>query len=78
MVFVSSFRTKAVLLAVTLACLLAALLGISLSVGAHGGSRLRGFSMAIGVLVLYIVIGHLFVVLGRNGLLPAPGKKSKR
>lgn len=56
----------------SLACLLAALLGISLSVGPHGGSRLRGFSMAIGVLVLYIVVGHLFVVLGRNGLLPAP------
>jgi len=56
----------------SLASLLAALLGLGLSVGVHGGSRLRGFSMAIGVLAAYIVIGHLFVVLGRNGLLPAP------
>lgn len=52
-------------------CLGAALVGIALSLGAHRGSRMLGFGIALGVLVLYYFAGRLFVVLGQYGYLPA-------
>lgn len=51
-------------------CVVAVLLGISLSIGPHGGSRLRGFAAAIGILVAYYVCAQLFVLFGKNGMLP--------
>ncbi len=51
-------------------CLGAALIGVSLSVSPHGGSRLRGFGLAVGLLVAYHVISQLLVLFGKNGMLP--------
>ena len=51
-------------------CLGAALLGIALSLGSHRGSRLRGFSIALGVLVLYYLVGQMLVMLGKSGAIP--------
>jgi lipopolysaccharide export LptBFGC system permease protein LptF len=52
-------------------CLGAALVGIALSLGAHRGSRMLGFGIALCVLVLYYFAGRLFVILGQYGYLPA-------
>ena len=53
-----------------LTCILAVLLGVTLSVTRQGGSRLRGFSLAIGLLVVYTVLSHIFVLFGKNGIMP--------
>ena len=53
-----------------LSCLAAAIVGIALSISPHGGSRLRGFALAVALLVVYHVVGQVFVLLGKNGMLP--------
>lgn len=51
-------------------CLVAVLLGVALPIGSHGGSRLRGLALAVGLMVAYVVLGQLFVLFGKNGFLP--------
>jgi LPS export ABC transporter permease LptG len=51
-------------------CLAAAVCGVALSIGPQGGSRLRGFAEAIGLLLIYYVVHQLFGVLGKTGVLP--------
>ncbi len=51
-------------------CLLAALLGVSLCVTRERGSALRGFALAVGIMVLYYLTGQFFVLLGKNGAVP--------
>lgn len=55
-----------------IACLGAAMIGIALSISPHGASRLRGFSSALGILVAFYVVSQLFVLCGKQGLLPPP------
>jgi len=52
------------------ACLVAALLGVSLSATHESSNALRGFAMAVGIMVLYYIVGQLFVLLGKNGVVP--------
>ena len=52
-------------------CLVAALLGVSLSVAREGSSALRGFAMAVGIMVFYYLVGQFFLVLGKNGAIPS-------
>jgi lipopolysaccharide export LptBFGC system permease protein LptF len=54
-----------------LSCLVAALFGVGLSVTRDRGSALRGFSYAVGLMVLYHVLGEIGLVLARKGALPA-------
>ena len=51
-------------------CLIAALLGVALSLGREKSSALRGFALAVGIMVLFYVAGQVFVVFGKNGFLP--------
>ncbi len=53
-----------------LSCLGAALFGISLSVSPQGGSRLRGFALAVGLLIGFYFFSQMAVWLGKVGLLP--------
>lgn len=57
-------------LAYPFSCLAAALLGVGLSVSRDGGSRLRGFSLAVALLVAYHILSQFLVLLGKNGILP--------
>ncbi len=57
-------------LAFPFSCVVAALLGVSLSIVRENNSALRGFAIAIGIMVFYYVVSHLFVLLGKNGTFP--------
>lgn len=51
-------------------CMIAALLGIGLSVTPERTGALRGFAMAVGIMLLYYVTDQFFLLLGKNGILP--------
>jgi LPS export ABC transporter permease LptG len=52
-------------------CLVGALLGISLAIARERASALRGFAVAIGLMVLYYVVCQIGLVLGQQNYLPA-------
>jgi lipopolysaccharide export LptBFGC system permease protein LptF len=47
-----------------------ALLGVGLSITREGSSALRGFAMAVGIMVVYYLVGQMSVVAGKHGILP--------
>ena len=51
-------------------CVVAALLGVALSITREKSSALRGFAMAVALMVVYYLVCQTFVVLGKNGALP--------
>ncbi|OGV63342.1 MAG: hypothetical protein A3K19_29060 [Lentisphaerae bacterium RIFOXYB12_FULL_65_16] len=53
-----------------LACVIAALLGVALSLSREQGTALKGFAMAVGIMVLYYIAGQFVVLLGKNGVVP--------
>ncbi|MDD3952495.1 MAG: LptF/LptG family permease [Lentisphaeria bacterium] len=53
-----------------LASLVGAMLGFSLSLGNGRSGYMKGFATAIGLLVLFFILGQFFLVLGKNGWVP--------
>jgi len=51
-------------------CLVGALLGVALSLARERGSTLRGFAVAIGLMVVYYVSSQMALVLGQQGYVP--------
>lgn len=54
------------------ACFLAVFLGIPLATKNERSGNLLALIMAVIIIVIYIVIAQIFLVLGKQGLLPAP------
>ncbi|MBQ7393802.1 MAG: LptF/LptG family permease [Lentisphaeria bacterium] len=54
------------------ACFLAVFLGIPLATKNERSGNLLALIMAVVIIVIYIVIAQVFMVLGKQGLLPAP------
>ncbi|MBR0459280.1 MAG: LptF/LptG family permease [Victivallales bacterium] len=54
-----------------LASLIGALFGVSLTIANGRSGLVKGFATAILLLVLFYLVGQLFLVLGKNGWLPA-------
>jgi lipopolysaccharide export LptBFGC system permease protein LptF len=54
----------------SLSCLVGALFGVGLSITRERGSAMRGFAYAVGLMVLYYVVGEIGLVLARKGHLP--------
>jgi lipopolysaccharide export system permease protein len=52
-------------------CLVGALLGISLAIARERASALRGFAVAVGLMVLYYIVCQIGLVLGQQSYLPA-------
>lgn len=50
-------------------CVVAALLGVSLSMTQAGGA-LKGFAMAVGIMILYYLFSQVLVLLGKAGMVP--------
>ena len=57
-------------IALPLSCLVASLLGVGLTGRGGRASALRGFAAALGLMVLYHVTAQLFVVMGKNAVVP--------
>lgn len=57
-------------LGLPLSCLLAACLGVGLTTTEGRTSALKGFAVALAVMVIYYVTSQFLVVLGKNALLP--------
>ncbi|MFW6414656.1 MAG: LptF/LptG family permease [Verrucomicrobiota bacterium] len=57
-------------LGLPLSCLLAACLGVGLTSTENRTSTLKGFAVALALMVVYYVTSQFLVVLGKNGLLP--------
>lgn len=53
-----------------LASLVAAFFGFALTLGHGRSSYMKGFASAVATLVLYFVLAHFFLVLGKNGWVP--------
>ncbi len=53
-----------------IACIIAALLGVALSAVQERSNTMRGFALSVGLMVSYYVISQLFVLLGKNGMVP--------
>ena len=54
------------------ACFLAVFLGIPLATKNERSGNLLALIMAVVIIVVYIVIAQIFLVLGKQGLIPAP------
>lgn len=50
-------------------CVVAVLLGVSLSI-AQEGDALKGFAMAVGIMILYYLFSQILVLLGKAGMMP--------
>lgn len=53
-----------------LASLVGALFGFALSLSHGRSGYMKGFATAVGLLVLYFILGQFFLVLGKNGWVP--------
>jgi len=53
-----------------LASLVAAMFGFALSLSTGRSGYMKGFATAVGMLVLFFILGELFLVLGKNGWVP--------
>ncbi len=51
-------------------CLVGVLLGVALSIADERGTALRGFAVAIGLMVAYYVVCQIALVLGQQGYVP--------
>jgi lipopolysaccharide export LptBFGC system permease protein LptF len=54
-----------------LSCMVGALLGIALAIARERSGALKGFAVAIGLMVLYYVVCQVGLVLGQQNYLPA-------
>lgn len=54
-----------------LASLVGALFGIALTIAQERSGVMKGFATAVGMLVLFYVVGQFTMVMGKNGWLPA-------
>ncbi|MCK5802801.1 MAG: LptF/LptG family permease [Lentisphaeria bacterium] len=55
-----------------LSCLIGALLGVGMTIRHERTGVLGGFALAVGLMVVYYVASHVFLMLGRNGYVPCP------
>ena len=53
-----------------LASLVAAMFGFSMTIANQRSGIMRGFACAVGMLVLFYIVGQVFFVIGKNGWLP--------
>ncbi len=53
-----------------LASLVGAMFGFALSLSNGRGGYMKGFATAVGMLVLFFILGQFFLVLGKNGWVP--------
>ena len=53
-----------------LASLVGALFGVALTIANQRSEIMKGFAGAIGILVMFYLVGQVFMVLGKNGWLP--------
>ena len=53
-----------------LASLVGAFFGVALTIANQRSEIMKGFAGAIGILVLFYLVGQVFMVLGKNGWLP--------
>jgi len=53
-----------------LSCLLAAFLGVGLNLNNQRSGAMKGFAIALAVMIAYYLAAQVFVLLGKNGVLP--------
>lgn len=57
-------------LTIPIASLIGALFGVALTISTDRMGLMRGFAMAVGILVMFYVVGELFLVLAKNSWIP--------